>query len=361
MDRGWRVRPLRAEALAAFDRIVGLDLSEVAIDGSLHKAPYGGEGTGPNPCDRGKQGWKWSIGVERHGIPLGWAIDGANRNDVRMLAPTLDALAVDGWLAEIETMHLDRGYDYPKIRHQLTDAGLDDHVIQRRRQPGDHRPKQLTLGLRWIVEAANSWLSNYGQLRRWFRHTHATSLLLAGAPALYVARRLGHADVTTTLNLYGWVSEDAELRAVDWRRLAGWRGDHVADWRPAPLLKNGTDRATPFTANLHTPLRSDLPESYQALEVIEVGHPLRQVINNDGRIGAATLHGLPAPMRLEVVWWAPPEHDQRIDGERVRAAPMASHHRHDLPRSGPTGTDPGVATGTALRHVDGSARHPAPR
>jgi integrase/recombinase XerD len=59
----------------------------------------------------------------------------------------------------------------------------------------------------------------------WFRHTHATSLLLAGAPALYVARRLGHADVTTTLNLYGWVSEDAELRAVDWRRLAGWRGD----------------------------------------------------------------------------------------------------------------------------------------
>jgi transposase len=35
---------LRAEALAAFDRIVGLDLSEVAIDGSLHKAPYGGAG-----------------------------------------------------------------------------------------------------------------------------------------------------------------------------------------------------------------------------------------------------------------------------------------------------------------------------
>jgi transposase len=40
---------LKAEALAAFDRIIGLDLSEVAVDGSLHKAPYGGEGTGPNP------------------------------------------------------------------------------------------------------------------------------------------------------------------------------------------------------------------------------------------------------------------------------------------------------------------------
>ena len=80
--------------------------------------------------------------------------------------PTLDAIAANGWTAEIDTIHLDRGYDYPKIRRQLIEAGLDDHVIQRRRQPGDHRPKSITLGLRWIVEAANSWLSNYGQLRR---------------------------------------------------------------------------------------------------------------------------------------------------------------------------------------------------
>ncbi len=37
---------LAAEALAAYDRILGLDLEHVAIDGSLHKAPRGGEGTG---------------------------------------------------------------------------------------------------------------------------------------------------------------------------------------------------------------------------------------------------------------------------------------------------------------------------
>jgi hypothetical protein len=43
---------LKAEAMAAFDRIIGLDLSEVSVDGSLHKAPYGGEGTGPNLTDR---------------------------------------------------------------------------------------------------------------------------------------------------------------------------------------------------------------------------------------------------------------------------------------------------------------------
>lgn len=187
---------LCADAIAAFDRIVGLDLSEVAIDGSLHKAPYGGEGTGPNPTDRGKCGWKWSIGVDRHGVPVGWAIDGANRNDVRMLAPTLDAIAADGWTCEIETLHLDRGYDYPKIRRQLIDAGLPDHVIQRRRQPGDHRPKSITLGLRWIVEATNSWLSNYGQLRRNTdrKTSHRHAAICLAVTALIVGKLITYRD-----------------------------------------------------------------------------------------------------------------------------------------------------------------------
>src|ERR1035437_5894653 len=31
---------------------------------SLHKAPCGGEGTGPNPTDRAKIGWKWSVATD---------------------------------------------------------------------------------------------------------------------------------------------------------------------------------------------------------------------------------------------------------------------------------------------------------
>jgi integrase/recombinase XerD len=59
----------------------------------------------------------------------------------------------------------------------------------------------------------------------WFRHTHATALLLAGVPEHVVMRRLGHADIQTTIDLYGWVSEDAEMRAV-----AGWRS-FCEGWR----------------------------------------------------------------------------------------------------------------------------------
>jgi integrase len=64
-----------------------------------------------------------------------------------------------------------------------------------------------------------------GWTPHWFRHSHATALLLSGVPDHVVSRRLGHADVQTTLNTYAHVTDDAELRAVaDWAKLtAGWR------------------------------------------------------------------------------------------------------------------------------------------
>ena len=37
----------------------------------------------------------------------------------------------------------------------------------------------------------------------WLRHTHASASLLAGVPLHVVSRRLGHADVQTTMDLYG--------------------------------------------------------------------------------------------------------------------------------------------------------------
>ena len=168
---------LRADAMHAYDRIIGLDLGEVALDGSLHKAPCGGEGTGINPTDRAKLGWKWSVAVDANGIPIGWAIDGANRNELKLLGPTLDDVARFGLLEEIDTMHLDRGYDYPKTRRQLASFGLADLNIQHREAKGATERRPLELGLRWVVEGTNSWLSNYGQLRRntdrRTRHRHA--------------------------------------------------------------------------------------------------------------------------------------------------------------------------------------------
>ena len=104
----------------------------------------------------------------------------------------------NGLLIDIETAHLDRGYDFPAVRRQLTERGLTDTSIQRRKRPGGKRPQPMRLGLRWIVEATNSWWSNYGQLRRntdrKTRHRHAalclaTTILTVGKLITYRDRR----------------------------------------------------------------------------------------------------------------------------------------------------------------------------
>lgn len=155
------------EAIGAFDKVIGLDFSDVSIDGSLHKAPAGGEGTGPNPTDRGKTGWKWSLATDTNGVPIGWVIDGANRNDSILLAPTLDDIARRGLLGDVETIWLDRGYDSALTRTRLVERGIDDAVIAKKRRRGSAEgPKHQPMGLRWPVERTNSWLSNFGQLRR---------------------------------------------------------------------------------------------------------------------------------------------------------------------------------------------------
>lgn len=64
-----------------------------------------------------------------------------------------------------------------------------------------------------------------GWTPHWFRHSHATALLLAGTAEWVVSRRLGHAHVQTTLDLYGWVREDEALRAA-----ANWKS-YASSWR----------------------------------------------------------------------------------------------------------------------------------
>lgn len=85
------------------------------------------------------------------------------------------------------------------------------------------RPETVYAAVRSITRRASAPLPERWT-PHWFRHTHATALLLSGCQPHVVMRRLGHLDVQTTLSIYGWVTEDAELRAVaDWRRYAeGW-------------------------------------------------------------------------------------------------------------------------------------------
>jgi transposase len=62
---------LKTIARESYDRIAGLALAELAVDGCIAKAPGGGDCAGPSPVDRAKLGMKRSLLVEGRGIPLG--------------------------------------------------------------------------------------------------------------------------------------------------------------------------------------------------------------------------------------------------------------------------------------------------
>ncbi|MGH3126231.1 MAG: tyrosine-type recombinase/integrase, partial [Streptosporangiaceae bacterium] len=132
---------------------------------------------------------------------------------------------------------------YGEYLWQLCEAGADLAVPDL-----DAAPVFVNLagGTRFAPWRPESVYDLVGRLRRelagrvpaawtphWMRHSHATALLLAGVPVHVVSRRLGHADVQTTLELYAHVTEDADMRSV-----AEWQA-FTAGWRPVAAGQNG--------------------------------------------------------------------------------------------------------------------------
>jgi transposase len=143
------------EALHAYDRMIGLGLDDVAVACCLTKAPCGGETAGRSPVDRGKLGLKRSVAVDAAGIPLATIAALANRHDVPLLAPTLDAL---GCGDRPMTVPLERGYDSGATRMRLASRGLTAAIA------AQGQPAPITAGQRWVVERTNAWTNAHKKL-----------------------------------------------------------------------------------------------------------------------------------------------------------------------------------------------------
>jgi transposase len=171
--------------LDAYEKMIGLELEDLVVDGCIVKAPCGGEAAGPSPVDRGKQGTKRSVLVDRNGIPLGVVVAPANRNDSPLLAPTLEKLSRFGFdLPEQITVHLDAGYDNGKTRALLGILGCD-WVISRKGTP-------LQAGARWVIERTNAW-HNRGFKKLLIcteKRTTVIDAFIALANAIIITRRL---------------------------------------------------------------------------------------------------------------------------------------------------------------------------
>jgi hypothetical protein len=176
---------LHALTLAAFDTMIGLDLADVSVDGSITKAPCGGDCAGSNPVDRGKGGLKRSALSDGEGIPLHLVSAGANRHDAPLLEPTLNGLHSLGPLPDDVRVHLDRGYDSGPAREVLDRHELIA-VIARKGIPAP-----IQAGKRWVVERCHAWMNGYGKLRRCTeKNTDIVDFYLFLAAAFVVVRQL---------------------------------------------------------------------------------------------------------------------------------------------------------------------------
>jgi transposase len=176
---------LRRAVLAAYDRMLGLELEHLAVDSCTTKAPCGGQTAGSSPVDRRKQGLKRSMVIEAGGLPLGAVPAPANHRDDGLLAATLNTLTVVGPLPERPMVYLDAGYDYQPCRQVLADRGMIGQIARR------GVPAPIQAGRRWVIERTHSWGNQYGKLR-WCTERRRTvvEFWLALASAAIVCGRL---------------------------------------------------------------------------------------------------------------------------------------------------------------------------
>ena len=158
------------EGLLAYNALKGVDWTWLALDGAIGKAPLGGEKTGRNPTDRGKSGVKRSLLTDGRGIPLGAVIDGANRNDHKLMRQTLEAIPVQRpkpTRRHPQHLCLDKGFDYDEPRALAEEFAFTLHLRSRGEEAWAKRHARAT-ARRWVVERTHSWLNRFRSiLIRW--------------------------------------------------------------------------------------------------------------------------------------------------------------------------------------------------
>ena len=162
---------LWASGLEEYDAMKGLDWEWLAMDGAMTKAPLGGERTGRNPTDRGKLGTKRSLLTEANGVPVGLAVEGANRHDKKVAEATLESIPVERpepTQERSQGMCLDKGYDYDDTRELVREFGFTAHVRARGEEAKELKREAGQKARRWVVERTHSWMNRFRRiLIRW--------------------------------------------------------------------------------------------------------------------------------------------------------------------------------------------------
>ena len=181
---GWAEQG-HTRALQAYDKMSGLELDDLAVDGGITTAPGGGDVAGRSPVDRGKGGLKRSGVTDGAGIPLHLVSAGANRHDAPLLRPTLAGLDRLDPLPAAVTVHLAGGYAGTPPTTLLAAVGFEGASAR------TGVPAPVQAGTRWVVERTPAWMNGYGKRRRCTEHCRqVVDFYWLLAAAIVVVRRL---------------------------------------------------------------------------------------------------------------------------------------------------------------------------
>jgi transposase len=165
------------------------------------------------------KGTKWMLVVERHGLPLGFVLAGANRAEAQLAEQTLDTIPVrrPRGRAKQRPVKLvaDRGYDSSVFRHTLRRRGIA-MCIPSKRHPSSWRAKRgrpvvarkADYQQRFIIERTFAWLGVYRRLLvRWERLLAVYRSFFAFAIMLLTVR--AHVHTTCASSVGGTCGESS--------------------------------------------------------------------------------------------------------------------------------------------------------
>lgn len=178
-----------------FDELKGIDWAWLSMDGAITKAPLDGEDTGPNPTDRAKSGVKRRVLTEGRGVPVGLAVEGANRHDMKLVRKTIESLVVERPAPspqQLQGMCMDKAYDFQEVRDILAEFGFTAHIRSRGEEAKELAQEAGKRARRWVVERTHSWMNRFRRiLIRWEKKPENYLAFLHFACALIAFRAAG--------------------------------------------------------------------------------------------------------------------------------------------------------------------------
>ncbi len=104
-------------------------------------------------------------------MPVGLAVEGANRNDFKMMKETLESIPVKRpkpTRKKPQGLCLDKGYDYDEVRDWAKEFWYTAPIRTRGEEAQTLKRQAGFKARRWVVERTHSWMNRFRRiLTRW--------------------------------------------------------------------------------------------------------------------------------------------------------------------------------------------------